>query len=268
MDADFSHDPADVPRLIAATEGDAGADLALGSRYVAGGGVGDWGRGRQAISRWGSIYARTWLGLADPGPHRRLQVLPARGPGGDPAGDGQRARLRVPDRDDLPCRPGRFQRRRDPDRVPRPPGRGVEDEPRDRRRSRMESAVDAISRQPLALRPFQYFIFCSKVSGAAGPPVRLIRSIYKLRPRTTNRGAPRDGEPPASHRQQLPGRGARRERARPRRLLGPVVRPLPGRPPDPRGDVRRARRPQDRLPQHRREPGDRRASTRSCRSRR
>jgi dolichol-phosphate mannosyltransferase len=62
MDADFSHDPADVPRLIAATaEGE--ADLALGSRYVAGGGVGDWGRGRQAISRWGSIYARAWLGL-------------------------------------------------------------------------------------------------------------------------------------------------------------------------------------------------------------
>ena len=64
MDADFSHDPADVPRLITATMGDeSGADLALGSRYVPGGGVGDWGRGRQAISRWGSIYARTWLGL-------------------------------------------------------------------------------------------------------------------------------------------------------------------------------------------------------------
>lgn len=62
MDADFSHDPADVPRLIAATA-DGGADLALGSRYVDGGGVGDWGRGRQAISRWGSIYARVWLGL-------------------------------------------------------------------------------------------------------------------------------------------------------------------------------------------------------------
>ena len=41
MDADFSHDPADVPRLIAAVRG--GADLALGSRYVPGGGVGDWG---------------------------------------------------------------------------------------------------------------------------------------------------------------------------------------------------------------------------------
>jgi dolichol-phosphate mannosyltransferase len=62
MDADLSHDPADVPRLITATA-DGGADLALGSRYVAGGGVGDWGRGRQAISRWGSIYARIWLGL-------------------------------------------------------------------------------------------------------------------------------------------------------------------------------------------------------------
>jgi dolichol-phosphate mannosyltransferase len=64
MDADFSHDPADVPRLIATTtDPGGGADLALGSRYVEGGGVSDWGRGRQAISRWGSIYARTWLGL-------------------------------------------------------------------------------------------------------------------------------------------------------------------------------------------------------------
>ena len=60
MDADFSHDPADVPRLIAAAEG---ADLVLGSRYVAGGGVGHWGRGREAISRWGSAYARRWLGV-------------------------------------------------------------------------------------------------------------------------------------------------------------------------------------------------------------
>jgi dolichol-phosphate mannosyltransferase len=60
MDADFSHDPADVPRLIAATRD---ADLALGSRYVPGGGVADWGLGRRMISRSGSIYARLWLGL-------------------------------------------------------------------------------------------------------------------------------------------------------------------------------------------------------------
>jgi dolichol-phosphate mannosyltransferase len=61
MDCDFSHDPADVPRLIEAVE--AGADLALGSRYVAGGSVGDWGAGRRAISSWGSLYARTILGV-------------------------------------------------------------------------------------------------------------------------------------------------------------------------------------------------------------
>jgi dolichol-phosphate mannosyltransferase len=60
MDADFSHDPADVPRLIAAIED---ADLALGSRYVSGGGVGEWGATRKAISRGGSSYARLWLGL-------------------------------------------------------------------------------------------------------------------------------------------------------------------------------------------------------------
>jgi dolichol-phosphate mannosyltransferase len=60
MDADFSHDPADVPRLLTATE-DAG--LALGSRYVEGGGTENWGKGRQAISRFGSFYARTFLGV-------------------------------------------------------------------------------------------------------------------------------------------------------------------------------------------------------------
>ena len=60
MDADFSHDPADLPRLLAAA---AGADLVLGSRYVDGGGVADWGPVRRLISRGGSAYARTLLGL-------------------------------------------------------------------------------------------------------------------------------------------------------------------------------------------------------------
>jgi dolichol-phosphate mannosyltransferase len=60
MDADFSHDPADVPRLVAASDG---AALALGSRYVEGGGTENWGKGRQAISRFGSFYARTILGV-------------------------------------------------------------------------------------------------------------------------------------------------------------------------------------------------------------
>jgi dolichol-phosphate mannosyltransferase len=61
MDCDFSHDPADVPRLIAACE--AGFDLALGSRYVTGGGTENWGRGRRVVSAGGSLYARTLLGL-------------------------------------------------------------------------------------------------------------------------------------------------------------------------------------------------------------
>lgn len=62
MDADFSHDPADLPRLIEAAE--QGADLVLGSRYIAGGGVADWGMLRQLVSRGGSWYARTVLGVA------------------------------------------------------------------------------------------------------------------------------------------------------------------------------------------------------------
>ena len=60
MDADFSHDPADLPRLIAASDR---ADLVLGSRYVAGGGVAEWGLLRRVVSRVGSAYARLVLGV-------------------------------------------------------------------------------------------------------------------------------------------------------------------------------------------------------------
>jgi dolichol-phosphate mannosyltransferase len=60
MDSDFSHSPADVPRLIAAARE---ADLVLGSRYVPGGGVSDWGLVRRALSRGGSWYARAVLGV-------------------------------------------------------------------------------------------------------------------------------------------------------------------------------------------------------------
>lgn len=61
MDCDFSHDPNDVPRLRAAVE--QGADLALGSRYVPGGGVRNWGLIRRLISAGGSLYARMLLGV-------------------------------------------------------------------------------------------------------------------------------------------------------------------------------------------------------------
>jgi dolichol-phosphate mannosyltransferase len=62
MDADFSHDPAVLPQLLARLEGDE-ADLVIGSRYTTGGGVVDWGIARRVISRGGSIFARTVLRL-------------------------------------------------------------------------------------------------------------------------------------------------------------------------------------------------------------
>ena len=60
MDCDFSHDPADLPRLVAAAES---ADVVLGSRYVRGGGTRNWGFGRQAVSRAGCLYAQVVLGV-------------------------------------------------------------------------------------------------------------------------------------------------------------------------------------------------------------
>jgi dolichol-phosphate mannosyltransferase len=60
MDCDFSHKPEDARRLIDAADG---ADLVLGSRYVPGGSVGNWGLGRRVISRGGSLYAQILLGV-------------------------------------------------------------------------------------------------------------------------------------------------------------------------------------------------------------
>jgi len=60
VDCDFSHDPADVPRLIEAASA---ADLVLGSRYVPGGSIRNWGLLRRAVSAGGSLYARLLLGV-------------------------------------------------------------------------------------------------------------------------------------------------------------------------------------------------------------
>ena len=60
MDADFSHDPGYLPAMLAKAEE---ADLVLGSRYVPGGGTVNWGFGRKILSRGGSLYARTILGV-------------------------------------------------------------------------------------------------------------------------------------------------------------------------------------------------------------
>ena len=60
MDADLSHDPADVTRLLAALED---VDLSIGSRYVPGGAVVNWGKVRRFLSKGGNVYARLWLGF-------------------------------------------------------------------------------------------------------------------------------------------------------------------------------------------------------------
>jgi dolichol-phosphate mannosyltransferase len=60
MDCDFSHNPADVPRLIAASDT---ADLVLGSRYAPGGGTANWGLVRRIVSRGGCLYAQILLGM-------------------------------------------------------------------------------------------------------------------------------------------------------------------------------------------------------------
>jgi len=67
MDADFSHNPADLPRLYEACK-TGGADLAIGSRYVRGGGVRNWPSDRIALSKGASIYTRiiTWMPVTDP----------------------------------------------------------------------------------------------------------------------------------------------------------------------------------------------------------
>ena len=62
MDADFSHDPRDIRRLIAAV--DDGADVAIGSRYVPGGGAEGWALHRRLLSRGGNWYARRMLGTS------------------------------------------------------------------------------------------------------------------------------------------------------------------------------------------------------------
>lgn len=62
MDADFSHDPTDLPRLVDAVAS-GGADLAIGSRYVPGGSTPDWPIHRRVLSKGGNLYARLMLGL-------------------------------------------------------------------------------------------------------------------------------------------------------------------------------------------------------------
>ena len=70
MDCDFSHDPFDLPRLLAAAR--SGADVVVGSRYVKGGGIDGWSASRRRMSAFGSWYARRLLKCPGARPHGRV----------------------------------------------------------------------------------------------------------------------------------------------------------------------------------------------------
>ena len=118
MDADFSHDPHDLPRLIEAAED---ADLVLGSRYVPGGGVTDWGAGRKAVSRWGSAYARAALGLQVQDLTGGFKVFRRRGARVDRPRVTGLGGLRVPGGDHVSRHPGGLPGGRGAHRLPGPP---------------------------------------------------------------------------------------------------------------------------------------------------
>ena len=141
MDSDFSHDPAYLPRLLEAARR---ADVVLGSRYVPGGGVSDWGPLRKAISRGGSAYAKLVLGVDVEDLTGGFKCF-------------RREVLEAIDLDSIQARGYAFQvemtyraiRRRlqggrGADRLPRPPGRQLEDGPRDRRRGGLAGAAAAL----------------------------------------------------------------------------------------------------------------------------
>ena len=142
MDADFSHDPADLPRLLEAA---VDADLVLGSRYVEGGAVTDWGPGRRAISRWGSVYARAALGVGIRDLTGGFKVFRRRALEAIDLPVPRLARLRVPGRDHVPDDPGRLQGGRGADHLPRPPRRPVEDDRLGDARGGLASARHAAS---------------------------------------------------------------------------------------------------------------------------
>jgi hypothetical protein len=149
MDADFSHDPGDLPRLLAPLM--ESADLVLGTRYMPGGETVGWPWYRKLISRGGTLFARTVLLL--PGSHRRLQGLAPRAARRDPAARDGRLGIRLPDRDDLVGASSWRAHRPGADRLPRAGRRRVEDERRHRAGSDAPRPGSALARDPRRGRP-------------------------------------------------------------------------------------------------------------------
>ena len=169
IDCDFSHDPNDVPRLIAAADD---ADLVLGSRYVPGGGVENWGLIRRAISYGGSLYARLVLGVSVRDLTGGFKCIRRAVLEDDSARRGALARLRLPDRADLPRAPQRLSGAGGADPLHRPRRRRLEDVARDRARSDLEGAAAAGgSAAGHAVREVTDATFEAEVLAASGPTI-------------------------------------------------------------------------------------------------
>ena len=130
MDADFSHDPEDAGRLLARVATD--ADVAIGSRYVAGGAVDEsWGFRRRQLSLWGNRMARWIAGLKGvrdcTAGFKAIRSLRA---AGRPGRGDQRARLRLPGGAAAPAVAQRRARGGGTDLLPRPPARRHQARPR------------------------------------------------------------------------------------------------------------------------------------------
>ena len=226
MDADFSHDPADLPRLIAASDG---ADLVLGSRYVPGGGVTRLGAPAPARQpRRLRLRARD-ARRAGARPHGRLQVLPAAGAGGHrpprrSTPTAMRFQIEVTYR---AARAG-FSVVEVPIVFRERQHGKLEDDARDRARGDLEGAraPHAVVRRSRQAR--LYFICIAtgdRADQADGRGAKVAGSITEVT--DTN----------------FQAEVLEAEQGRARRLLGALVRPLPHHRPEPGGDRRRARRP-------------------------
>ena len=132
MDADLSHDPNYLPEFFRAL--DDGADVVIGSRNIPGGGVEGWGLGRHVLSKGGSLYARTILGLGVHDLTAGYKAFTRRALEAIDLATRPIERLLVPDRDDVPRAPAGHEDRGGPDRLRRSARGQLEDEPANLRR--------------------------------------------------------------------------------------------------------------------------------------
>ena len=146
MDADLSHDVR-VPARTSSRALDDGADVVIGSRNIPGGGVEGWGLGRHVISKGGSLYSRTILGLGVRDLTSGYKAFTRRALEAIDLDDVALERLLVPDRDDLPrAPPGHARRRRCPIVFVDRTRRALEDEPQDLRRGHRHGVEAAVRR--------------------------------------------------------------------------------------------------------------------------